>query len=149
MASQETVRVKAATAPDLSLDGTKSDIVGFIPGATASLMIFIIFGTTKPLRHHYGKMIQSARRRLLCAPDRRSATPRRHPTRRLDRKLSLATQIGVDQDDNISDVEMVTQSSEFNRKWPSISSPTLPEPAFQPSRMPAEKHSHPWPAEAV
>ncbi|KUJ11882.1 uncharacterized protein LY89DRAFT_738523 [Mollisia scopiformis] len=44
--------IAASGQPDHSISGTISDIVLFIPGVTASLMAFLVFGTTKNWRQY-------------------------------------------------------------------------------------------------
>ena len=48
-----------ATEPDLSFDDLKEDTLTFIPGVTASLGCFVLFGTTAPLRQRYASCFRS------------------------------------------------------------------------------------------
>lgn len=40
------------TEPDLGMDRLQSDLLVFIPGVTASLLTFVVFGTTKTFRDY-------------------------------------------------------------------------------------------------
>jgi hypothetical protein len=50
--SNNNARIAASGGPDFSVSNTISDIVLFIPGVTASLVAFLVFGTTKSWRQY-------------------------------------------------------------------------------------------------
>lgn len=47
--------------PDLSPAGAVNDILDFMPGVTASLLAFLLFGTTAQFRKRYVEAVRSAR----------------------------------------------------------------------------------------
>ncbi|KAH9894620.1 hypothetical protein F4778DRAFT_784050 [Xylariomycetidae sp. FL2044] len=47
---ESTQRGSLGDAPNLSAERAKSDFLSFMPGTSASLLVFIMFGTTKPFR---------------------------------------------------------------------------------------------------
>jgi len=50
--SNNNAQIAASGGPDFSVSNTISDIVLFIPGVTASLVAFLVFGTTKSWRQY-------------------------------------------------------------------------------------------------
>ncbi|KAK2812224.1 hypothetical protein FQN50_001582 [Emmonsiellopsis sp. PD_5] len=44
-----------ARTPDLSVSRTKNDLIAYFPGVTASLVFWLVFGTTAVLRREYAK----------------------------------------------------------------------------------------------
>jgi len=54
--------VAAKPGPDLSVSGTIGSVLAFIPGVSAGIMGFIIFGTTSQFRRVYAQSL----RRLCC-----------------------------------------------------------------------------------
>ncbi len=41
-----------AASPDLSVERARSTILLFMPGVTPGILLFVVFGTTKPFRDH-------------------------------------------------------------------------------------------------
>ncbi|PGH10951.1 hypothetical protein AJ79_05197 [Helicocarpus griseus UAMH5409] len=77
---------RSATAPDFSVERTKNDLLAFFPGVTASLIYWLVFGTTAVLRKEHADTYRSVRdwvldvfrnaTRLGRAPGRRGARGR-------------------------------------------------------------------------
>lgn len=49
----------ARQSPDFSIGRAKSDILTFLPGVSASLIFWLVFGTTAPYRRDYVKFFRS------------------------------------------------------------------------------------------
>ena len=49
-----------ASGPDFSFDDLREDVLTFVPGVTASLGCFVLFGTTAPLRQRYASWFHSS-----------------------------------------------------------------------------------------
>jgi hypothetical protein len=61
--SAYSAEVASKPGPDLSVSGAIGSVLAFIPGVTAGIMGFIIFGTTSQFRHVY---TQSLRKIFCC-----------------------------------------------------------------------------------
>ncbi|KAJ9620157.1 hypothetical protein H2203_007922 [Taxawa tesnikishii (nom. ined.)] len=53
-------RTDPASTPDFSHSSTISDYANYVPGVTASLFAFCLFGTTAPFRRRYAEAIKGA-----------------------------------------------------------------------------------------
>jgi len=60
--------IAAKPGPDLTVSGTIGSVLAFIPGVTAGIMGFIIFGTTSHFRRIYAQTL----RRWICCGDRKN-----------------------------------------------------------------------------
>jgi len=61
VSSTTSAAVVAAGTPDLSIGGTIVDLVLFIPGVTASLVTFLVFGTAKSWRQYRDLLVSGCR----------------------------------------------------------------------------------------
>lgn len=73
--------IAARPGPDLSVSGTIGSVLTFIPGVTAGIMGFIIFGTTAQFRRIYA---QTLRRVFCCGARKNKKTPDDLETARAD-----------------------------------------------------------------
>ncbi|KAH7309116.1 hypothetical protein B0I35DRAFT_441474 [Stachybotrys elegans] len=67
-ARRNTAADTAASKPDLSAERARTDFHLFLPGVTASLLLFLVFGTTKPFIAYMRSCWSRSRRRIKDEP---------------------------------------------------------------------------------
>ncbi|KAJ0331506.1 hypothetical protein COL922a_011811 [Colletotrichum nupharicola] len=78
--------------PDISAKRARQDFLLFMPGVTASLLVFLVFGTTKPFIEYMRKCLC---RLLTRRPGRRIASTEALPLRSIRSQDTMAESYGV------------------------------------------------------
>ncbi|CAI0654947.1 unnamed protein product [Colletotrichum noveboracense] len=82
----------ARLTPDISAKRARQDFLLFMPGVTASLLVFLVFGTTKPFIEYMRKCLS---RLFTRRPRRRTASTEALPLRSIRSQDTMAESCGV------------------------------------------------------
>ncbi|KAG4410962.1 hypothetical protein IFR04_015909 [Cadophora malorum] len=138
--------IAAAGKPDFSVSGSIVDIVLFIPGVTASLVAFLVFGTTKSWRQYRDLVIGGCglRQKIIRKKQQRDEEASRTQGLEFERLPSLQKSASEEQRKVLRESENRVRmfARELNHNTDSIvESSTPPPPPSQPTHLRAPSNT--------
>ncbi|KAG4434667.1 hypothetical protein IFR05_009842 [Cadophora sp. M221] len=125
--------IAAAGKPDFSVSGSITDIVLFIPGVTASLVAFLVFGTTKSWRQYRDLVVGGCglKRKLILKKQQRDEEASRAQGLEFERLPSLQKSASEEQRKAVKESENRVRmfARELGRDTDAIAVAPAPAPA--------------------